>query len=105
MTAAELCVLGFADAGTCSLDARLKSGVRFAITASKDVCVIYAFAVDDEVKYIGVCDNSGTCFAHRMSRYQGMMGAGTNKRIVGHLREALTQGSAVRLLSGVPSKR
>lgn len=74
LTVVELQALGFFEAGTCMLDQGLMSGVRFHVAVSKDARVIYAFAVDDQVKYIGVCDNSGTCLGHRMSRYQGMMG-------------------------------
>jgi hypothetical protein len=63
--------LGFDEAGACVLDGRLKSGVRFVVRRDGDERVIYAFAVDDIVKHVGVCDNPDTRLADRMSRYQG----------------------------------
>jgi hypothetical protein len=74
MKAVDLAALGFVEAGTCVPDSVLKSGLRFTIHRHKKDRVIYAFLVDDEVKYIGVCDNTKTCFSDRMSRYQGIMG-------------------------------
>jgi hypothetical protein len=101
----DLIRLGFAEAGTCALDARLKSGVRFQVKRCAKDRVIYAFAVNGVVKYVGVCDNSGTCFANRMSRYQGMMGAGTNKRIAGYMRQVLAEGAQVAILVWRPAQK
>lgn len=89
MNVADLVELGFAEAGTCTLDPVLKSGVRFTLHRHQADRVIYAFADGDEVKYIGVCDNTKTCFSDRMSRYQGITGAGTNERVVGQIKAAL----------------
>ncbi len=104
MKADDLRVPGFVEAGACALDTSLKSGVRFTISHHREERVIYAFAVNDVIKYVGVCDSSQTCFAKRMSRYQGMMGAGTNRRIAGHLKKVLSQGSAVRFSYGGHSR-
>ena len=93
MSVAELVRVGFVEAGACTLDPVLKSGVRFTLHRHQADRVIYAFSVGDEVKYIGVCDNTKTCFSDRMSRYQGIMGAGTNKRVVGYIKAALGGGS------------
>jgi hypothetical protein len=92
MKASELEALGFVQAGTCVLDGALKSGVRFRLTSHQKDRVLYAFAVDGDVKYIGSCDNAETCFSSRMARYQGTMGAGTNKRIVALVGAALAKG-------------
>jgi hypothetical protein len=105
LTVVELQALGFFEAGTCMLDQGLMSGVRFHVAVSKDARVIYAFAVDDQVKYIGVCDNSGTCLGHRMSRYQGMMGASTNERIAVEIHNALSEGASVRIFAWRPEQQ
>ena len=55
MNAHALLQVGFTPAGTCSIEPRLKGGVRFALTVLRKVRVIYAFVVDNEAKYIGVC--------------------------------------------------
>ena len=93
-TTADLSEYGFVEAGSCALDSRLKSGVRFTLNRHQSDRVLYAFVVDDEVKYIGACDDTKTCFSDRMSRYQGIMGAGTNARVVGFMREVLDPGKA-----------
>jgi hypothetical protein len=78
MSSDDLLALGFVRDGNCSLDPMLKSGVRFSILGLREDRVIYAFTVDTKVKYIGVCDNTATCFSNRMGRYQSLAGAGTN---------------------------
>ncbi len=104
MRANRLTALGFEVAGSCSLDKRLRSGVRFTTTRHQHERVIYAFAVDGNVKYIGVCDNTRTRFGTRMARYQGMTGAGTNKRVAGLLKRVLSRGSTVRILAWQPGR-
>jgi hypothetical protein len=99
---AELEQIGFVKAGSCSLEPSLKSGVRFTVSSHRKDRVLYAFAVDGQVKYIGSCDNAGTCFGSRMSRYQGIMGAGTNKRVVELVSSALAKGACVDLLVWKP---
>jgi hypothetical protein len=99
-----LAKLGFEEVGGCKLDHSLKSQIRFTVTRLKDERVIYAFAVDDEVKYVGVCDTSNTSLGARMNRYQGMLGTGTNERITGHLSRALSHGSVVRILAWKPQE-
>lgn len=105
MKASELEAIGFVEAGACVLDSALKSGVRFALSTHKKDRVLYAFVVQHEVMYIGSCDNARTCFASRVARYQGIMGAGTNKRVVGFLREVLSKGHLVRSGTSSPSHR
>jgi hypothetical protein len=100
----DLFELGFMKVGQWILDQSLKSGVRFTLTAFIDDRVIYAFAVDDDLKYIGVCDKTSTTLGDRMSRYQGMAGAGTNKRIVEKIRKVLLGGSSVEILALKPDR-
>ncbi|MEP7113885.1 MAG: GIY-YIG nuclease family protein [Ilumatobacteraceae bacterium] len=102
MNTSQLAGLGFAVAGTCVLDAKLKSGVRMVVHANREDRSIYAFVVDGDAKYIGICDSSATCLSARMSRYQGLMGAGTNKRIATLLRAALEANQRVEILAWVP---
>jgi hypothetical protein len=98
----DLLTFGFREAGTWSLDERLKSGVLFALTAHGDDRVVYGFTVDGIVKYIGVCDNTATTLADRLARYQNMAGAGTNRRIAGHIHEELRASRSVRILAWKP---
>ena len=94
--------LGFGAVGSRSTDPKLKSGVRFEITALQDERAIYAFSVEGSVKYIGICDSSDTTLRARLSRYQSMVGAGTNKRIAGLIRQRLSDGHVVRILAWKP---
>lgn len=105
MRARDLVALGFAEAGICTLDRGLKSRVRFTLHRHQKDRVIYAFVVDDDVKYIGACDNTKTCLLDRMQRYQGIMGAGTNKRIVRRIKRALKRHASVRIYAWRPAKR
>jgi hypothetical protein len=100
----DLYELGFREVGQWSLDNNLKSAVRFTLTTYSDDRVIYAFMVDDDLKYIGVCDKTATTLSDRMSRYQSMAGAGTNKRVTGLIRKALSTGSRVKILASKPDK-
>ena len=95
---------GFRDVGVWRLDSALKSGVRFSITTYADERVIYAFAVDDTTKYVGVCDTSNTTLRSRLSRYQGMAGAGTNKRVAELIKTELDSRRSVRILAWLPGE-
>ena len=57
--------------------------------------MVYAFVVRDCVTYIGSCDSSATGLADRMSRYQSLVGAGTNARLVGLIGSELSKGDTV----------
>ena len=94
--------LGFQKVGQCQLDGNLKSGVRFIVNDLRDDRVIYAYDVDGQVKYIGVCDNTKTTLKHRMNRYQTMQGAGTNERITNLIRACLENGQQVEILAWKP---
>ncbi|GAH28495.1 unnamed protein product [marine sediment metagenome] len=61
----------------------------------KDERVICIFAVNDEVKYIGVCDT--TTLENRMNRYKVLQGVGTNERIANIIRDCLEQGDNVKI--------
>lgn len=94
----ELYNLGFIEAGKWKLKETLKSGISFQIYKFINERVVYAFVVDDAVKYIGICDNTNTTLKDRMSRYQGMAGSGTNKRIAINIKECLEKGKRVAII-------
>ena len=90
---------GFVEVGRWELKESLKSGVAFELYNFKEERVAYAFVVNEEVKYIGVCDNTSTTLKNRMSRYQGLQGAGTNERISNKVKDCLKRGKAVKIFA------
>ncbi len=100
----DLFRFGFLQVGSWLIDTALKSGIRFRLDALQDKRVIYTFTIDGQVKYIGVCDSSDTTLKERMKRYQGMMGAGTNKRVANLIRNAISEGRLVSILAWRPDQ-
>jgi hypothetical protein len=98
----KVATIEFLVVGFCSLDKQLKCGVRFSLSKVQNERAIYAFIVEGKVRYIGVCDNSNTTLRTRMALYQGMMGAGTNKRIVGYIRKELRTRRRVQIAAWKP---
>ncbi|HFE66730.1 MAG TPA: hypothetical protein ENJ93_05660 [Chloroflexi bacterium] len=98
----DIFTFGFQEVGEWSLDGQLKSGVRFHLKHLCDERVIYAYRVNDAVKYIGICDNTETTLKNRMERYQSRTGAGTNARIAGLIKECLEKGQKVKILAWKP---
>ncbi len=94
--------LEFQDVGKCVLDKGLKSGVRFCVSGLAAERIIYAFTVGGRVRYAGVCNSTSTTLKHRMKRYQGMAGAGTNKRITEAIKECLLKGQPVTIRAWKP---
>ena len=93
---------GFVEVGKWKLEERLKSGVAFELYSFKEERVVYAFVIDAEAKYIGVCDNTSTTLKNRMSRYQSLQGAGTNERIANKIKDCLKRGKAVKIFALKP---
>jgi len=93
---------GFVEVGEWKLDSRLKSGIRYKLRKLQDDRVIYAYAVNETIKYIGVCDSTSTSLQSRMSRYQSMTAGGTNKRIANLIRKAIEVGSKVKIYAFKP---
>lgn len=100
----DLVRFGFLKVGTWLIDSALKSGIRFRLDALEDARAIYAFSVDGEVKYVGVCDSTDTTLKERMKRYQGMAGAGTNERVANLIRNAISEGRLVSILAWRPEQ-
>jgi hypothetical protein len=99
MTIAEY---GFVTAGEWTLRPTVKSGITFKLTAFASSRVVYAFVVDDQPKYIGICEKDTTTLQDRMSRYKNQQGGGTNKRISIKIRQALSAGKAVYIFALQP---
>lgn len=93
---------GFAEVGVWKLYSAVNSGISFTLMGMKDARVIYSFVVGDDVKYIGVCDNTRTTLTDRMGRYKNMQGAGTNERIAKRIGESLNKGIPVRIFGLSP---
>jgi len=93
---------GFAEVGEWRLKENLKSGITFQLNNFEKERVIYAFVVDGETKYIGICDSNTTTLKSRMNRYKNLQGAGTNERIAIEIRNCLKSGKAVRIFALKP---
>lgn len=98
----QLSNYGFAEVGEWRLKEDLKSGITFKLNNFEKERVIYAFVVDGETKYIGVCDSSTTTLKNRMNRYKYLQGAGTNERIAIQIRNCLKSEKAVRIFALKP---
>jgi len=98
----ELRNYGFVEVGEWRLKESLKSGITFNLNKLGDERVIYAFAVDDKTRYIGVCENSSTTLKDRMGRYRSLQGAGTNKRIAIKIRDHLKCKKVVKIFALKP---
>jgi hypothetical protein len=101
--ASELEQFGFVVAGTWELAHSAKGGVRFCLNAHRDDRVVYSFVVGNRVEYIGICDSTATTLRQRMTRYQNLVGAGTNARIVELIRTSLSNGSDVLIYAMKPT--
>ena len=95
---------GFIEVGQWRLKDSVKSGVTFKVDRYQNDRVIYAFVVDGNPKYVGICDKSTTTLKDRMSRYRGRVGGGTNERIASAIRGELERGSTVKILALRPHR-
>jgi len=93
---------GFSKAGDWRLDEGLKNGVRCVLSSLGQERVVYAFMVERQVKYVGVCDKSSTTLKDRMGRYQGRVGGGTNERVAELIKSCLEAGGEVEVWALVP---
>ena len=93
---------GFVEVGKWKLESGLKSGITFELNNFEKDRVIYAFLVNDEVKYVGICANTVTTLKDRLNRYKMRQGAGTNERIANKIKECLKQGKVVKIFALKP---
>jgi hypothetical protein len=94
----------FFPVGRWILDDSIRSGIRFILSNFADARVIYAFAADDKIVYIGVCEGSTTTLQDRMARYQSRAGTGTNQRIAERIQRALSAGVTVTIHAWSPGE-
>ena len=95
---------GFVEVGQWRLKDSVKSGVGFELSRHHNDRVVYAFVVDGDPKYVGICDKSTTTLKDRMRRYQDRAGQGTNERIADAIRGALGRRSTVKILALRPHR-
>ena len=95
---------GFVEVGNWLLRGSVKSGVSFELSRYHNDRVIYAFLVDGNPRYVGICDKSTTTLKDRMSRYRGRVGGGTNERIATAIRGELERGGTVKILALKPHR-
>jgi len=96
--------LGFVRAGLWK-EADTKNRVGFELALAFDKRAVYAFAVDGEVVYVGVCERDTTNLRDRMRRYQSRQGGSTNRRISEKILAALIKGSEVTIWALSPLER
>lgn len=93
---------GFEEAGEWHIYGNVKSGINFRLRKFENERVIYAFVVDGEVKYIGICLGDFTTLTERLGRYKSMIGGSTNERVASLIRECLEQSKNVRIYALKP---
>ena len=101
LRAAFLLKQGFTCAGRWQ-KGRDKDGLAFDLVNAADERVVYAFLVDGDVRYIGICERDHTTLRKRMGRYKSKAGGSTNKRITGEIERALKKGATVEIWALVP---
>ena len=84
---------GFEKIGEWRLD-NSENKITFKLEKFEKERVIYAFVVDREVKYIGVCNGNNTTLKDRMNRYKYKQGGSTNKRINNEIKRYLLKKKA-----------
>lgn len=93
---------GFVYSGKWEPTGTVNSGVTFTLKIHAQDRVIYSFVVDDEPKYIGICEKPTTSLYDRMKRYKYLQGAGTNTRIVEKIRQCLEQDKTIQIFALQP---
>jgi hypothetical protein len=98
--------IGFDEAGKWTLHEKVKSGINFLLNNKKfeNERVVYAFVVDDDVKYVGVCEKNNTTLKERLTRYKYRQGGSrsTNKRVGEKIMECLNNGKDVKIFALKP---
>jgi hypothetical protein len=93
-----LTAYGFIECGEWVLSDRSRSGVDFRLHALKHERVIFAFVVNGEAKYLGICQGSEVMLRDRMDRFKNLVGGGTNERVAVEIRKLLDAGTRVKIL-------
>jgi hypothetical protein len=91
---------GFVKAGEWKFGGRARSGIACMLSNFADDRVIYAFVINESVKYTGICQNLRTTLKKRMSRYVSGSGRkdgkfiNTNKRVQNNIGKTLKKTQA-----------
>ncbi|MCD6391516.1 MAG: hypothetical protein J7L92_05970 [Dehalococcoidia bacterium] len=102
---AKLASCGFQEAGRWFISTNVKSGLGFQLKLYPAEKVVYAFEVQDEVKYIGIRREQDFKTRLKAYQYQGAQekGGSTNKYVATKIKEHLQAGQAVNILALMPS--
>jgi len=87
---------GFMEAGEWHLSESHRSKIEARLSRLADERVVYAFVVNNEVKYVGICDSPNTLLKDRMSSHR------FNKNMPDLIRAALKQNRAVKIFALKP---
>lgn len=83
-----------------------KSGITFNIDQKwKRKRVIYAFVINGEIKYIGICQSYNTTLEKRMERYRSKQGGGTNSYIANKIKCSLDNKKKVEIHAVDPASK
>ncbi len=99
---------GFEEVGEWMKDDKFKSHINFNISKFQDKRVVYAYVINNEPKYIGICEKDSQDLQGRLSLYRSMAGRSkgsenpTNKRVVGLIKESLDREIKVKILALLP---
>jgi len=89
---------GFVEAGKWHPSGRRKSKIEARLSRLADKRALYAFVVDNEVKYIGICDNPETTLKKRMASQC------FNKCMPELIEKALKANEVVKIFALVPEE-
>lgn len=89
---------GFVEAGKWHRSERRKSKIEARLSGLADKRAVYAFVVDNEVKYIGICDNPETTLKKRMGSQR------FNKNMPELIEKALKADEVVKIFALVPEE-
>jgi len=82
-----------------------KKDINFQLKMFEKERAIYAFVVDHEVKYIGICDSDNTTLKDRMRRYKYKQGGSTNARINDEIKNCLLKQKQVEIFALKPKEQ
>ena len=89
---------GFVEAGNWHLAERRKGKIEARLSRFTDKRAVYAFVVDNGVKYIGICDNPETTLKKRMGSQR------FNKDMPKRIEKVLNADGVVKIFALVPEE-
>lgn len=99
----ELINYGFVYAGKWILCDKYTHGMNFGLNPNvRDIRAIYAFMVDNQVKYIGKCDTINQTFKGRMTNYRGKVGGSTTAQVPDKIKDSLQNCCSVEIFALSP---